>query len=820
MYFKLKQRIKFLAMLICLGFLSYSSSHAQQDRTILTVTLLEQQNIQLGSSFFREFEEEYNVLVQVRVINYDDTPALLSNHSIQGMDVYFDILREYVSMADVIYIYDDIMQPAAIEAGYFLNLAPLVATDNNINNLNPLALNTYKWNNGIWGIPSRLDARLLSYDRQAFDDLGLSYPNPSWDIHDFEQAIRSLATEFPDRLIIQDSSLSLLRSFSHDNFYDSNVIPHLPHFSDFEFIDLIQEWTQVLSIASSFASQPQHMERAIISVNSVAGFLEHNRGYTLLPNNYLSYHGQGFAVSSGTNYPDLSYKLIRYLIEQPQLNLSSDSSLLMSNTLNMSLNVGVNFLDDYLDDNIQTQHAIPLMHSGLYFTDYIWSAILSIIHSEASNSLDIGQTLMFFQAEAQTLLNHAIERSLIDQIAVDLPSPIITDQTQTLNFGVVTQAIPLLNGIVWEQVVNSFAESEIGEYINLIPLAPGNILDETMDCIYLPSASFITLYEDSFLDISPLIASDPLITSTTFIANSLNEMDRQNSLVGYPFNMYPRVIFYDANALSSNNIPLPVNGWTMSDFLSALNILDDSANYGRPSFAPAYYDSTYLLMLIIANGGLPVDFRTEPYHVDLIGNIEEIRQILDLARDEIISYRPLIPRSSIVDLSSSALPILAPDIFYSNSYYLNITDNYDMTMYPVGDFAPVGYDVSSLHILKSSQKIQECYAWFSYLSTVSHLFDGIPLSSVSLEQVSVEIQHLAMKFDELLRLPQTILVPNTLVPELRWLFQAFDNYILDGSDLEVELTNAEYLIETYRNCLNDDFERHQQECLEQVEAID
>src|SRR5690606_28265459 len=83
-------------------------------------------------------------------------------------------------------------------------------------------------------------------------------------------------------------------------------------------------------------------------------------------------------------------------------------------------------------------------------------------------------------------------------------------------------------------------------------------------------------------------------------------------------------------------------GWTISDFelsLRALRLNSDDP----PPFESRGFDSSHLLVLIAAYGGLPLDYRTNPVTVNFTdpANVEAIRQVLDLAKDGYIAYSEL-----------------------------------------------------------------------------------------------------------------------------------------------------------------------------------
>jgi ABC-type glycerol-3-phosphate transport system substrate-binding protein len=88
-----------------------------------------------------------------------------------------------VSTADVIYVDASSLTAEATQAGYFLDLMPLVMNDPGINAADfiPAAWQSFQWDNGFWALPLSTDAVILTYDPAAFDEAGLAYPNEALD---------------------------------------------------------------------------------------------------------------------------------------------------------------------------------------------------------------------------------------------------------------------------------------------------------------------------------------------------------------------------------------------------------------------------------------------------------------------------------------------------------------------------------------------------------------------------------------------------------------------------------------------------------------
>ena len=108
------------------------------------------------------------------------------------VDDFFTGLQKYASSADVLSFsgYDLALSPLATRAGYILDLAPLVQSDSEVlqDDFYPQLWTSYQWDGGIWGLPIGADMALLVYDKSAFDNARLTYPDGSWTLDQFVSA--------------------------------------------------------------------------------------------------------------------------------------------------------------------------------------------------------------------------------------------------------------------------------------------------------------------------------------------------------------------------------------------------------------------------------------------------------------------------------------------------------------------------------------------------------------------------------------------------------------------------------------------------------
>ncbi len=141
-----------------------------------------------------EFENQFGVRVHV---DYAGGGFFGGGGTTTDIESRFETTTELVSSADVIFVDSSDVTVEDTQAGFFLNLAPLANNDAalDIADFVPSIWQSYQWDQGIWVLPLSTDVIILTYDWEAFDNVGIAYPTTNWTIDDFANAARQL-TEY------------------------------------------------------------------------------------------------------------------------------------------------------------------------------------------------------------------------------------------------------------------------------------------------------------------------------------------------------------------------------------------------------------------------------------------------------------------------------------------------------------------------------------------------------------------------------------------------------------------------------------------------
>ncbi len=259
-----------------------------------------------------------------------------------AVDDRLDSTEAFVQTADVLYVDSSSLTAEDTQAGYFLDLSPLVMNDPNLdtNDFIPAVWQSYQWDNGIWALPLSTDVIMVTYDPAAFDAAGLAYPNERWTIDDFANAARALTQYNADGTVLTPgfSVLSggnnvsvFLRAVAGVSLYDSTTMPNTPKLTDPALEYALQVAYEMIQDGVVTAEGGGRDENIPLRVEGIDGYAQ--RGFrpdedsteqtiryaSLLPGGTAGLNVQGVAVSAATQYPELSYALAEYLSSRQEL---------------------------------------------------------------------------------------------------------------------------------------------------------------------------------------------------------------------------------------------------------------------------------------------------------------------------------------------------------------------------------------------------------------------------------------------------------------------------------------------------------------------
>lgn len=839
----MKQKTILLAVcLIVICAVGLSAPLFGQDQTIITLAAPEWMADVFDDDFLEAFQAE-NPGVKVIFSNVTNQETFFPSPAFEPEE-HFAGMENYVSKADVVYMSSRSLYPATTRAGYLLDLQPLVQGDVTLDEADfiPAVLDSYRWDNGLWGLPVTASVEVLVYDADAFDEAGLAYPNENWTLDDLIVAAEALQqTDEEGNVTVPGFSgynLPLfIRSITGQPFYDITEFPSGPDFSNPELVTQLEKWQELQELSRGegqfdFNEIPFALSQTWRLTQQSFDGTERNWQGALLPGGTAGLYAEGFSISAGTQNPEIAYELLKFITRNPEI-----VNRFFGDTPARYSMVGVEAEDDFfirpeIDPEIQAfidlavENAIP--GSELRFGEYL----NGVWFSPEGEVTDIAAALEEAEIEARDALLEAEQRrtETFIQVATPVPTPNIGQGQIVVEFGVFTSGPQIPNREVWESIVSEFIANhpEVGN-IDLITQSFGPDGRPEVDC-FVEGFNNITNEQfdlSGFLNLDPFMDADPNFDRSDFIGGVLSEVERDGRIWGYPMLIQPAIMWFNQPMFEDAGLPSPEGGWTSDAFIEALEMLDLTMESDVAPFVPQTFGNTHLLMLMAAFGGIPYDHRTDPptLNLDDPATVEAVRQVLDLAREGYIEYQAL-GENIFMSGGSSGEEAIISETFNTFSWRLENRQNtefennpfmdYRLTSFPRGSqYTPMSYTMDVAYINNTAKSPEACYEWISMIARSPELFTAMPTRYSLIDSPEIgdilgdDVLTLYQDFASQLEDPNLVTFasnggvssnsPGAWLEPI-WLNRAFDNYVLEGADLDTELALAEENIMTYREC--------------------
>jgi len=773
------------------------------------------------------------------------------------IEAYLDDLLEYVSSADVLLLSSDVGSEIS-RAGYILDLNPLVSSDPTFNpaDFHESMLRSFSWDNGLWAIPYSGAVTIMYYLPEKFDEAGLNYPTDVWSLDDLENAIRALA-EFdadgevitPAFFDISDSPAPLLISLLGDNVFDETAIPAAPNYENPMLETLLDKWVELqkaglLDPPQGEIDLPNDFPIQIGGrILGMQGEDRLERRATMLPGGRAGLVAQGFAVSAGTEHPDLAYALANFLSQHPNIVSTSFEGSPARPEL----------------EGVQPEGGGFSFSFGGELSPQIEEALAQAVE----NALPSGEMLFArgLVRAADTMLRDGVGARLAlddvrNQIAADLEAadrrrgqtniviqhrgaPVLAEGETVLTFGAGGFASPFPNQEGWEQAAEDFAanDPQVGFVdLNTGFAEPVDSMAEQYDCFYLSSNGVQSADLNLLLNLDPLMSADAELDPSDFVGSILSEVQVNGQTWALPITVQPQVLRYNEDLFMQAGVPLPENGWTIAEFEDALRrVKEVLVDPEAAPFQPRSFNSSVFLNLIAAYGGIPVDNRVDPPAINFTdpATVDAIRQVLDLAKDGLIQYDGFVTSGDVFAFSlagqgdpvalytttlnglgfgGGGIVIVEESDTTSDVDTFTPPENIDpYTLFPFGtQYNVVAMDLGTAYISANTQNADACYRFIKSLSSDPTLFNAMParqslIDDPQLEQAqNPDLVAIYRQIADVMRQPETVLLTSqdgglSFILTF-WLNRAFDRYVLEDADLEAELRDAETFTKAYAQC--------------------
>lgn len=833
-------------LLAVLAVIAAAPAGAQGGEIVLSLAVPEFFEDVFNDELMAAFEAQHPD-VRVNVIG---SSGAFTGSPAYNLDEYMESMEAYVSAADVVFVNTNSLSPEATRAGYFLDLSPLTSADPTLNaeDFIPATWQAFQWDRAVWALPVAADVILLIYNPKAFDEAGIPYPNAAWTLDDFANAARVLTTTNADgekqpAYVDYGNSEHLFRSLLGMPLYDVNTAQ--PDFSNPALESMLTTWqelraegvidglggdTQIVIIGAGSDGPAMSIQQSF-GLASFPGSDSQPLAGALLPGGKAALEVQGFAVSAGTQYQEQAYALAKFLTNSIDVadgligGIPARQSLAGQESQGES-QTPFGDLDFTPENQAVIDQAFANAMSDTLFSEYLNVAL----NKMESHGIDARTALLETELEAVNNLAAAEQKrnEITVSVATPVPQVVLGAGEVALNFGLTSFVSPLPNQDLWNQIIDDFvaADPQVGQIVMDTDFSTDlSEMAGKYDCFYLPTNVVGDDDLSAILPLDPYIDADPTFDKSDVVGTTLQQVQFDNKTWALPVVLQPEVLRYNSDLFAQAGVPLPENGWTVDAFTDALEALKRIAAEGTQPFVPRGFGSNYLMALIAAYGGLPIDTRTTPATISFTdpATLDAIRQVLDLVKAGYIKYEPLAARGG-------ARMIFAVggaedrDAIYTHSLnglsFVDAAgdqgagdDPYRLVTYPQGSqYTPVSYNIGTAYISAASQNPEACYRWISILAQHPELFSGMPARRSLINNPAGAANHnpdlLAVfnQLADLLAQPNVINLPTGFggTPETTWLQtwlnRAFDRYVLEGADLETELAQAESYAREYQQC--------------------
>jgi ABC-type glycerol-3-phosphate transport system substrate-binding protein len=777
--------------------------------------------------------------IKVQVVTKDtQIPSRVNN-----TDAYLKAVQDYVSSADVVYSDFNLLTPVSTRAGLLLDLAPLISGDASFNtdDFYPAVLKADTWDGGTWALPFSADAIVLTYKPDAFDRIGLAYPDSKWTIDDFANAARKLTQKNTNGEIVQAAVFApggtelamLLHSLVGNSLFDSGASADMPVFTSPALEKMMDTWAKLQSegvfasdlnapIAVLNASIAGRLNTGRIAISSGGGTGSNTGGtpqppsktaLSALPNGEVGLQTEAFAISAGTQHLDQAYALVNFFTQRSSRIMGFGSVPVRKSVSPTSSDPGFNAPLPADAQALITQamtNGTP--ESELRYAPYLaeaWDQI-NKQHVEVHAALASAEVQAAKDLQAAATAKPKIKFVVAEPQTADLPAGKIR-----LKFGITSFIRPMPHQAEWDRLAKDFAAND--PQVGAIDLQMNSTNDlatnaSTYDCFSLPFNAVPGAKTNDLLSLDPFIDADKTFDKSDLFPTILAQVQQDGKTWAMPLMIEPDLLSYDPTQFQKANVPLPGANWSIADFNDALKTL--KVNAAQPPFVPRSPGGTYLLMLIAANGGLPIDFRTNPptYNFTDPATVAAIKTVLDQAKDGAIKYNSLGGTTAIMIMSADTkqAPITTRILLPLNP---DRSDPYKTIPYPTGtQYNALSYGVDTAYISAKTPYGEACYRWLTTIAQHPELFSAMPARQSQISNGTLDSDTAATykQIATLLQNSKTISFPSVFQGGVspigflsqHWLYEAFDSYVLQGKDLDSALKDAQGFTTAFTTCIS------------------
>jgi ABC-type glycerol-3-phosphate transport system substrate-binding protein len=590
-----------------------------------------------------EIFEAENPGIEVEIVSYEETLGLDS----AGRVPPDDAAERLVSAADV--IPTDALGIPNFASGLLLNLGPLIETDSAFDEADfyPNALDYFKSNGGVWGLPSSLHFQLIFYHKDAFNAAGHAYPQAGWSWDDLLAAAQATTLRENNEVvqwgIVPIFPFLFLRPRTGP-LIDITTDPPTVQYNRPEVANALQ-WYADLFLLHEVAPNlqvPEPDENSIvfppeyelIAAGKAAMWVEHSSGWPWRSGQMnvgvvpfpvgtsgvgtTPVNVNGFVLSAGTRHPEAAWRWLKFLSQQPSASFGWDTAV----PARRSVTEAAVFWDRVDPElGIALRYALDHAYFIRFVAGYNSSAFYEAVNAILTENRPVAAALADAQAQAEIdIANFAAAQEKAEAVETVIGGP----EDTALPKGAVSIVFTTMGGAdgltLYRNLARMFQEKypDVAIELRTPGFSGGPIylhnLAANSDCLLWYGGAISEQERAAVLNLEPFLAADPELGKEDFYPQTLDAFSYQGQLWGVPAGINAMLTMYNKALFDQAGIPYPQDNWTMDEFLAAavaLTVGDDpeTRQYG---YVPQEFELDDLTAFVERLGAQFLDDSVDP----------------------------------------------------------------------------------------------------------------------------------------------------------------------------------------------------------------
>lgn len=589
------------------------------------------------------FEEEYPA-IDIQVVS---TNEVLGLGAITDIQVPEDAARRLLAAADVVPM--DVTR-GTVRQGLVRDLTPLVQVDGGFDasDFAVGSLESCQWDGGTWAIPMSLNFRLIFFDKEAFDEAGVPYPEAGWTWDDLRAKAQALTVRrgdeverwgfvapisFAYRLV--ESRVGPLADYGGD--------PAMPRFAAPEVVDAVRWYADLHLRDGAMPYAPAAVEGQDVTMSAEETIIDKGQAAMWPDMNLLwTYRNQQgkrgvvpfpqdtpeaattpawaetLAMSAGTTVPDAAFRWIDYLSRQARKGPGMGMTYLPARRSAIEAGGALEAMDEELAAALRA----ALDHGYMAREPIGYEAFREAIGAILAEEAPVEDALSDAQARAEATIR---EQLALEAGATPAPTLVMApvERTPVSEAATTITFIPGLGSLNLEpyrRIAARFHEEHPDIRVELKMLDLSNTA--AMNVAGLAAASDCFQWYPGFqdpktraaiLDLGPFLEADAAFDLGDYYPATVKQFTYQEQVLGLPADITPFVIEYNVALFDAAGVDYPSADWTWDEFLEAAVALTagegEAKQYGYVAEA---FEATDLLLMMERLGARVLDTSVDP----------------------------------------------------------------------------------------------------------------------------------------------------------------------------------------------------------------